>query len=162
MLLIGSVNSAALPLGENTGFCGASAIAGRSLANERWSLQHARAVGLGQPALALVDDHRGRELAAGVLLDGSSVLTDSALPGRNETVSFCCASSNLPAKAPPTIAGDQQEDGEDDELGPPAGGDGEDAGHVPSVRAPAAAQLSSASSSSGSVTGRWHMKRSQT
>jgi hypothetical protein len=35
--LIGSETSAALPLRENTGFAGGSAIAGRSDAKERWS-----------------------------------------------------------------------------------------------------------------------------
>src|SRR6187200_3059263 len=37
-------------------------------------------------------------------LTASSDLTDSALPGRNETVSFFCASSNLPANSPATTA----------------------------------------------------------
>src|SRR5512132_295464 len=44
----------------------------------------------------------GASSPPGYLLTSSSVFTDSALPGRKEAVSFCSASSSLPAKAPPT------------------------------------------------------------
>ena len=46
----------------------------------------------------------GASSPPGYRLTASSDLTDSAWPGRKETVSFSCASSNLPENSPPTTA----------------------------------------------------------
>ena len=61
------------------------------------------AVGGREPAVAVVDDDGRRELAVRVPSTASSVFIDSALPGRNDVVSFFSASVNLPGM-PPTIA----------------------------------------------------------
>ena len=107
----------------------------------------------------------GASSPPGYCLTASSDLTDSALPGRKETVSFFCASSNLPENSPPTIAVMTKKTAATTNLRALSRGKSEESGHaLPTVRSGVRWDLysSSAASSSGSVTGRWQAKRSHT
>ena len=107
----------------------------------------------------------GASSPPGYCLTASSDLTDSALPGRNETVSFSCASSNLPEKSPPTSAVTTKKTTATTNFERlPAGKVRKRAmaRQLYGTGVPFGSQSSSAASSSGSVTGRRQAKRSQT
>jgi hypothetical protein len=126
---------------EKTGFCGPRAIAG-GRGEGRWSLTTRRAVGGGQPALALVDDDRGRQLAARVALDGLERLDRLGLAGEERDRLVLLRVLELAGEQPADDRRDEEEDAGDDELrAPPAGKVSRD---VPTYRGTGASALSSA------------------
>ena len=129
-------------------------------------LDHPAAVGGGQPARALVDDHRGRQLAARVALDGLERLDRLGLAGEEGDGLVLLRVLELAREQPADDRRDEEEDDRHRELRALAGRECEEPGHAsPTVRNEGSVwifQSSSAASSSGSVTGRWQAKRSHT
>ena len=117
----------------------ASAAGGRSRGGLRredcWSFATRLRSAAVSPPLRSIDDDGGRQLAAGIALDGLERLDRLGLAGEEGGRLVLLRVLELAREEPADDRRDDEEDGRDHELGPPAGGNGEDRAIRRSVRA---------------------------